>query len=190
MIRTDGAPLRVRLRMSRLDADPPAVLMTLAEQSAPSDSIEELRETAALFGNIAEHIPGVLFQRVFTDGGGLAYTFVSRAAFDIMGVSAQEIVADPEVVLSCFHPEDRTAHVEALRKSYTELTQYAGDFRYFHPELGLRWLHTISRPRRRADGTIVSEGRRNSRRKPSTCWTAIRSGRPACIPSPVWEAAP
>src|SRR5690348_15522205 len=63
---------------------------------------------AEFFAAIAS-LPGVVFyQRLVTPDGQIRYTYISENAYELFGVSAEEIISDPHALFSC-HSADYSA---------------------------------------------------------------------------------
>ena len=159
VLKADGSPLDVEFWISKVDWNGvPSALVTIRDRTEMAETKKALQETEALFRNIADNIPGMVYQRAIDANGALRFTYVNEQATEIVGFAAAAIVATPALIVDRIHSEDREPHVRGVRQSFVDLRQHAGDFRYMHPTRGQRWLHTISRPRRRADGSVVTEG--------------------------------
>lgn len=114
-------------------------------------------ETEARYRNIADNIPGLVFQRALNLDGSISFPFVNDGAWQIAGIDPAEMRRNPALISDRIHPDDLPTLHAAVLQSFTDLKAHTNEFRYNHPTRGWRWLHTIARPRRRTDGTIVAE---------------------------------
>src|SRR5262245_63867413 len=57
---------------------------------------ETLYTNSERFSALASAIPGVVYQRVVRHDGDIRYTYISEGARDLFGVSAEQILADPD----------------------------------------------------------------------------------------------
>lgn len=118
---------------------------------------QDRSETEACFRNIADNIPGLVFQRALNADGTISFPFVNDGAWSIAGLDPARIKQNPALLSENIHPDDLPALHAAVLQSFADLRAHSNEFRYNHPTAGWRWILTISRPRRRRDGTIVAE---------------------------------
>lgn len=159
MIRQDDTEFSAEYWLNPMDWDGKlSALFTFRDRTEIVTTRAALAETEAQFRNMVRNAPGMMFQRAIKPDGSYRYTYVTDAAIDVVGYDSEALVDDTNALGPRIHPDDRDAHQERLRRCFSDLQEYAADFRYLHPTLGERWLHTIARPRRRSDGSVVSEG--------------------------------
>ncbi|NIR29630.1 MAG: response regulator [Gammaproteobacteria bacterium] len=116
-----------------------------------------LRESEARLASIAENIPGAVYRRVLRLDGSVSFPYMSQGAFNIFDRPAQELMADPRLVLEAIHPEDRARFQTALNRSAAELSPFDCELRIGSDE-SQRWVRSSSRPSRLPDGSIVWDG--------------------------------
>jgi diguanylate cyclase (GGDEF)-like protein/PAS domain S-box-containing protein len=107
---------------------------------------------------LASTIPGVIYQRVVKPDGDIRYSYISESAGELFGVSAQEILENPEALFSHFGPEYRATFREKLLKASRDLTLWDVEAQINRPDGQIRHTHAIARPRREADGSVVWTG--------------------------------
>ncbi len=104
--------------------------------------------------DIAENLPGAVLQlRVFPDRR-MRYEYLSGSAETLRGVSREEALRDPEVILSTIIDADRKPLLDRLFQSCRDLQPFEHDFRVKDPA-GVRWLRVLAAPRREADGSTL-----------------------------------
>ncbi|MCK0206664.1 EAL domain-containing protein [Starkeya koreensis] len=122
-----------------------------------------LAATQARLSTIGNNLPGVLYQRATGPNGELVFTYVSARAKDVLGVPAEELVANPARLLELVHPDDihivRAAMAQARRGGAEALEN---EYRIIRPDGEVRWLHVRSQRTHRdqlsADHGMVAEG--------------------------------
>ncbi|MDB5819483.1 MAG: hypothetical protein JWQ11_3123 [Rhizobacter sp.] len=110
----------------------------------------QLLEHDSRFREIAETLDDSL---IVTTPSRDRYHFLASSAYDLYGVTPEQVAADPRVFLSRVLPEDLTLFEQSAERE-ARLDPADITFRIRHPERGLRWLRSRSRPQRMADGEI------------------------------------
>lgn len=105
-----------------------------------------------------DNLPGSVFQRVRRPDGTLFYNFLRGNLAQRFGISPEQARQDPEVVLRRLHPEDRRLLHHAMASSAVTLSSVDIELRVYTGDGTLRWLRSISQPRRLDDGSIVWDG--------------------------------
>jgi len=108
--------------------------------------------------SLAESIPGVVYQRAVRPDGDVRYTYISEGAFELFGVSAEEIIANPDVLFDCHDPEYKQDFRDRMLKASQEMAQWDIEAPITTRQGKRKWTHAIARPTRRADGTVVWNG--------------------------------
>jgi two-component system sensor histidine kinase/response regulator len=104
--------------------------------------------------DIADNVPGAVFEWIIRGDGTHEVPFISRRIEDLIGVSASDLQADPRRYFDPVLPEDMPAYREVIRRSATELGEVRHSFRVRHPRTGeVRWILVRGLPPiRTADG--------------------------------------
>jgi PAS domain S-box-containing protein len=117
----------------------------------------EIEANAEKLQSIARNIPGTIFTRKLEPDGTLRFSFFSGEDQDL-SAHAAEIIADSGAFTRRLHPEDAPRYAEGLRRSAEGLETFDIVYRLADQDGGYRWMHSRSRPRREADGSIVWHG--------------------------------
>ncbi len=94
---------------------------------------------------LADTVPGVLFQLRQADDGRFELVYLSEAALDLFGVSAETLMARPEALGSLVDERDRASIRQGLRASATSLSPWRQEFRVAANATGERWLYVDAR---------------------------------------------
>jgi len=120
--------------------------------------LAELHSANQRFTSLSASIPGVVYQRTVTPEGEIRYTYISEGAKDLFGVSAEEILADPNALFDCHSPEYRQTFRERLLQASRDLKMWDVEATIISRSGERKFTHAIARPHRRADGTVVWDG--------------------------------
>ncbi len=108
--------------------------------------------------SLAQNIPGVVYQRIVTPEGDIRYTYISEGAYELFGVSPEEIIANPRALFDCHGPEYRQDFRKRLLTASREMSLWDVEAPIITRQGEQKWTHAIARPTRRADGTVVWNG--------------------------------
>jgi len=112
----------------------------------------------ALLKNLAELVPGVIYQyRLFPDGRS-SFPYSSPGIYDIYEVTPAEVAEDATPVFQRLHPDDIDQVREEILESARTLSLFNCEYRVILPKQGLRWRLSEARPRREADGGTLWHG--------------------------------
>lgn len=117
-----------------------------------------LRETQQRLTNIADNIPGLVFQRVLTAEGTLRYLYVSGGSQTILGHPPEAVIRDTGLMLDALDTSDRERFLAALQRSANTLDPMEDDYKVTNTIGEERWLRGWSRPALAANGAVVWEG--------------------------------
>ena len=131
------------------------------DQRSPKDAsgatLPQHTEPEIQYRNFANNIPALVFQRVLNPDGSISFAFANDGAWLVAGIGPEEMIRDATAISNRIHPDDLPGlHADVLQ-AFADLRPHMNEFRYDHPEMGWRWIHTVSRPRRRSDGAVVAE---------------------------------
>ncbi|MGA2550403.1 MAG: EAL domain-containing protein [Burkholderiaceae bacterium] len=108
--------------------------------------------------DVSASVPGVIFSFRIRADGSACFPFASPAIVDVVGLTPEEVGMDSAPFMLRVHEDDRVWLRIEIERSARDLSPWRGEFRYQHPEKGERWIEASSRPRAKADGSIVWHG--------------------------------
>ena len=136
-----------------------ALTALMFRQAGRHDTTERLaREAEDRFRRLVANVPGVVFQRVHTADGALAYNYISGNAEKLFGHSAQAMMQNPSLLLDRIHPDDRAEVDAAVAESADTLTTYRAEYRIKGPTGFWRWVEGTATPHRLPSGDILWDG--------------------------------
>ena len=121
-------------------------------------SAAALRTANERFAALAASIPGVVYQRRVSPDGEIRYTYISEGAYDLFGVPAEEILADPKALFACHGPSYREDFRERLLEASKTLTIWDVEAEIISRDGKRKWTHAIARPKQMPDGSVLWDG--------------------------------
>ena len=115
-------------------------------------------ESLNLLNNLAQRVPGVIYQfRMYPDGRS-CFPFSSEGIQDIYEVRPEDVREDASVVFARLHPDDYDAVAKSISESARTLQPWRSEFRVDLPRQGLRWRQGFAQPEKLDDGSVLWHG--------------------------------
>jgi PAS domain S-box-containing protein len=116
-----------------------------------------LREEHERLQTLASRLPGFLYQM---RGGESVFDipYLGPQIAEFTGLSAEEIQANPLLMLESIHPDDRPLYYERAIEAIKSQSPFQADFRVPGPGGQIRWVRAGSRPTALEDGRLVFHG--------------------------------
>ncbi len=108
--------------------------------------------------DLAESLPGAVFQYRKPRGAAGRYEFVTSSAARVHGVDAKEALRNPRALLESILEEDRPRFIAAMQQGERTLAPVEVDYRVNGLPGGVRWIRTTAAPRRSEDGSLIWSG--------------------------------
>ncbi len=109
---------------------------------------QRLRERERELDAVATAVPGVLYQLWMDPDGNVTYPFFGAGIRELAGYSAEEITADPGILMGSIPEEDLGAVRDAMAESYRDLCLYDITHRFTRRDGSVRWFHFRAMPRK------------------------------------------
>ncbi|OCQ89027.1 histidine kinase [Nostoc sp. MBR 210] len=123
-----------------------------------TQSLTQLQANEIRFQNLANNIPGMVYQFHLAADGSTSTPYVSSGCWDLYELDPELVMAGIHNLYTMHHPDDHAAMVEALTYSAQNLTPFEQECRLVLPSGRVKWVQFASRPTRRTDGVIVWDG--------------------------------
>ena len=120
--------------------------------------LSALRAADERFDYLATGIPGVVYQRLVTPDGDIRYTYISDGAYDLFGVTAQQILADPNALLDRHDPSYAENFRQHLLEASRKLEMWDVEATIISADGKQKFTHAIARPIRQPDGSVIWNG--------------------------------
>ncbi len=154
--RPDGTRFAVHIR-GQANRDAQGRVVTV---SGTVQDVSEREEARAQLMALADNLPsGAIFRAEPNAATGrYALTYCSAGIEGLMGISADELIAHPQVMTQALHDDDRPHYFAAFEHSMRHLRVFDCRFRIRKPDGRLAWMHARSAPRTQPDGKVVWDG--------------------------------
>jgi PAS domain S-box-containing protein len=120
---------------------------------------EALRASEQQIRRIGNNLPnGIIYQLRQATDGTCTFTYMNDAVERLTGYTAEEIIAQPALVLNSHHEDDQPGYVAAMEEAARTLQPLDFELRQYVADGSLRWRQFYSTPRRESDGTIIWDG--------------------------------
>ena len=118
----------------------------------------QLRRAERLLRQVADRVPGVVFQFLRRADGTQCFPYASDALQQIFRVTPEEVRHDAAKVFALLSPSELERVNASIRKSATELTPWDLEFPVRFADGTERWLLGNALPQREADGSTLWHG--------------------------------
>ena len=122
------------------------------------EALREQIELQAQLTKIAEAVPGAVYTFRRRPDGGYHFPYASPPMEDLLGLPRHVM---SENLTQCFanvHPEDLPGLLNTFAEVARTHSAWHAEFRYQHPERGLRWIEGWSALRVQPDGSLLHHG--------------------------------
>lgn len=134
----------------------PSVVATFTDVTQERETTIALERSREQFERVTRAVPGVLYQALQDTDGEFVLTFVSAAAAEVLGIDADEIIAQPERLLACIDPATREQAVAQALQAQRSGRVYESDVKLSPPGGAPRWIRNRAVPQPVDDGVVWS----------------------------------
>src|SRR4051812_11161639 len=100
----------------------------------------------------------VVYQRLVMPDGQIRYTYISEGAYDLFGVSAEEILSNPNALFSCHSADYSAKFKERLLAASKSLNIWDVEASIISRDGRKKYTHAIARPKCNSDGSVLWTG--------------------------------
>ncbi len=138
------------------------IMMSMAHDVTESRHYEhDLQQSEARHRDIAENMPGIVFQFVMQMDGKTYFSHLSgnENAVRKFGFALSDVLDDPTIYYNSIVPEDFMTYGQVLLQSAQTMSSYSLEFRLRRPvDDELVWLHARATPRPLTHDSIIWTG--------------------------------
>jgi PAS domain S-box-containing protein len=122
-------------------------------------SEKALRESEALLKNLAETIPGMVFQLEIEPGGKPRFRYVSDQIREVFGVAPADVLKHGDLLRHMTVEENGIARLTyCFAQSARTMSRFHIVLRYRVPTGEVRWIETFAQPQKFEDGVVRWSG--------------------------------
>ncbi|WP_051360098.1 PAS domain S-box protein [Adhaeribacter aquaticus] len=115
-------------------------------------------DSKALIGDLEAVFPVSFFQFKLYPDGAYELPYVSKGSFELYGLTAEQLMADPQVVLNILQSEDQAGFMQSIYDSAETLTPWFFEKWITIPTGNKKFLKAKSKPQRQPDGSTIWNG--------------------------------
>jgi signal transduction histidine kinase len=120
--RADGSSYPVKLCFLRTMRDGRALFLAIGDDlSLEQAATAALEQYQARFNAVVDHTPGLVYQFVAHEDGGIAFPYLSEGCAALLGLSVAELQQEPDRFLQLVLAEDRKSYLDAMAASRATL---------------------------------------------------------------------
>jgi PAS domain S-box-containing protein len=119
---------------------------------------QELISSKADFEKLVVNVPGAIYKFKLNTDGSYSFPYISSDCEEICEFTSQQLMENPELIMSEIHPEDRSNFEQVVQKSAQTLNPKHWEGRIVTPSGKTKWVQTASKPEKQADGAVVWDG--------------------------------
>ncbi|MGA3115424.1 MAG: PAS domain S-box protein [Syntrophobacteraceae bacterium] len=119
---------------------------------------ETLQESEDRYRRLAESIPGIVFQYVLHKDGSFSLPYINDRIIQYAGISPEAAMAEPSLLFTPIHPDDREMIQQAIFISARTLRVLSEEHRLIDVNGQLRWFRVESMPQRLSNDDILWNG--------------------------------
>lgn len=116
------------------------------------------RHLAHRLEQVADWLPGFIYQLHYTSEGEWHFTFVGRRVHEMFGVEAADARRDSRMLFNRIHPDDYSRVMEESLACVELLRPWHSEFRMIHREGHMLWVEAYDLPQRLEDGSVLTTG--------------------------------
>jgi PAS domain S-box-containing protein len=122
--------------------------------TAERTSNQRARESEDRYRALVEQIPAIVYQEA-PEGPSVQVVYISPRVEQILGITPEEWMADPNVWFDVLHPEDRDAVIAENRRVEETSEPFSMEYRIVSRDGRILWFHDEAFPVKDESGTIV-----------------------------------
>jgi len=146
--RKDGSTYPIEFRLFHCPARQPVYILIGNDISARHASAKALRMSEARFRAIVTNTPGLVYQFVQHPDGTVAFPYLSDGCHALLGVGAERLRTNPELLLDLILPDDRPSYLKSMAESAAAMKAWNWEGRIWIEKWNdVKWINIRSTPR-------------------------------------------
>jgi len=130
------------------DGSPGGLIGIIVDITERKKNERALRDILQRFNTITATVPVVLYELVCPSDNPLEdrFTYVSEKVHELLGITAENMIADPMAFIDLAHPADRQGLQEANARATVRGGSFNHEFRVVLADGGVKWIRASSMP--------------------------------------------
>ena len=116
------------------------------------------KDNRATYRNLVKNLPCVVHQLVMGADGSLRFAYIGDNCHELFGYTADELMADANLVFGQIPEPDSDIVIRALKDSAKKLTRYDVEHRFLKNTGETVWIHVSANPRHGVDSDTIWDG--------------------------------
>lgn len=134
------------------------LLATIEDITERKQVEEALRESEEKFYQLSKNVPGMLYKFKLHPDGSMSFPYVSTGSYELLGITAEKLQAESNLLISMIHSEDYKTFEKSLNNSAETFEAFYWEGRLVQSSEKIQWVKTESRPQKQSDGSIIWDG--------------------------------
>lgn len=130
----------------------------IAIRQTTQETQQALERSKTRYQNLADNIPGMIYQFMLHPDGSMSLPYVSSGCWDLYGLSPSQAMIDVNQLFEKVHPEDFQGVLNSICESGESLQPWSYTWRIITDQGQMKWLQGNARPDPQADGSILWDG--------------------------------
>lgn len=148
-VRKDGTTYPVELRLFHSPPGSAPVFIAIGNDiSSRYESAEALKRSESRLQAIVSNTPGLVYQFLLRHDGSIAFPYLSEGCHALLGITAEQLSADPARFLELILPEDRASYLASMQASAAQVKGWNWEGRIWVEHWkDTKWINLRSTPR-------------------------------------------
>jgi signal transduction histidine kinase len=160
LVRRDQSRYPVELRLFRCPSSSDPVLIAIGKDiSTQQETARELGMSKSLFSAIVSNTPGLVYQFQLFPDNKVSFSYLSDGCQPLLGLTAEQLLAEPELFLDLILPEDRASYLESMNASSQDMKAWNWEGRiWIDAWKDIKWINLRASPYPLADRSVQWNG--------------------------------
>lgn len=119
---------------------------------------QALEQSKTRYQNLADNIPGMIYQFVLHPDGSMSLPYASSGCWDLYGLSPAQAMINVHQLFEKVCPEDFQGVLNSISNSAESLMPWSHTWRIINNEGQIKWLQGNARPESQPDRSILWDG--------------------------------
>ena len=160
LMRRDGSHYPIEFRLHRCESAGTSTLIAIGREiGTQPESMPERGLNKSLIRAIISNTPGLVYQFQRASDNKTSFTYLSDGCLALLGLSADQLRATPDLLLDLILPDDRPSYLKSMADSSHELKSWNWEGRiWVEAWKDIKWINLRATPHLLADGSVQWNG--------------------------------